>query len=410
MAPPTFLVLLDALRWDYVCVQDSPTLVQLANAGIWARKVRPSFGFCEISECVTGTRPNVNGNFAAFAYGPQASPYRRWRGMLRLLGFVDRLPRGQMRARQVLEWWFAVCGVPHPTYRIPLPWLSYFVPTEGARLHTQAGAFAVESVYDVMARAGRAVYDETFVRHNRAAGSDVDRVERLLRHCAESYDLFMIYLGEADGAGHDFGPDSPQRRETVKRLDALIARLVERVAQVYGEAANLVVLGDHGMVPVAHTVDVWSSVGALGLEFGRDYVMFLDSTLARFWPLSERGRAGLRQLLAQREFATLGELLTPERAEELHVPPPDSKYGEIIWLAHANTMIFPDFFNRVVSLGMHGYETSLDEQKGFAVVVGPDVGAAVLEEVELVDICPTLCDLLSIEYPRQNQGISLLGR
>lgn len=410
MAPPTFLILLDALRWDYVCAQDSPTLVELANAGIWARKVRPSFGFCEISEYVTGTYPNVNGNWATFAYRPQASPYRRWQKGLRALGFVDHLPRGHTRARQVLEWWFTMHGVPHPTYRIPLPWLSYFAPTEGAHLHTQVGAFAVESMYDVMARTGLTVYDETFVHYNRAIGSDEDRVNRLLRHCAEPYDLYMIYLGEADSTGHNFGPDSPQRRETVRRLDALIARLVERITQIYGGAASIVLLGDHGMVPVKQSVDVWSAVGALGLEFGRDYVMFLDSTLARFWPLSKRGRDGLVQLLARREFVTLGELLTPKRAGELRVPPPGSEYGELIWLAHANTMIFPDFFNCVVPLGMHGYETSLDEQKGFVVVVGPDVSAAVLEEAELVDICPTLCDLLGVEHPRQNQGTSLVAR
>jgi len=61
--------------------------------------------------------------------------------------------------------------------------------------------------------------------------------------------LALMYFEAVDGAGHSFGPDSPQVNEAIASIDQAIARLVAGL-KARGIAANLIVVSDHGMAPV----------------------------------------------------------------------------------------------------------------------------------------------------------------
>ena len=73
-------------------------------------------------------------------------------------------------------------------------------------------------------------------------------------------------------------------------------------------------------------------------------------------------------------------------------------------------LIYPDFFHDYWNplKGMHGYSPDEDTAKGFALVANNKRSLnKQIEEVNLVDICPTVCDLIGVSYPKKNEGKSL---
>jgi predicted AlkP superfamily pyrophosphatase or phosphodiesterase len=61
--------------------------------------------------------------------------------------------------------------------------------------------------------------------------------------------LICFYFPEVDHAGHDYGPDSPQTRNAVRRLDRAVRKLVDAV-KTTGLPVNFVFVGDHGMTNI----------------------------------------------------------------------------------------------------------------------------------------------------------------
>ncbi|RYG30451.1 MAG: alkaline phosphatase family protein, partial [Chitinophagaceae bacterium] len=64
--------------------------------------------------------------------------------------------------------------------------------------------------------------------------------------------LICLYFNEIDDAGHTYGPDAPETGIAVRKMDAVIGKLVEEVAAT-GLAVNFILLSDHGMALVDHT-------------------------------------------------------------------------------------------------------------------------------------------------------------
>jgi predicted AlkP superfamily pyrophosphatase or phosphodiesterase len=61
--------------------------------------------------------------------------------------------------------------------------------------------------------------------------------------------FITFYISDVDHAGHDFGPDAPETKMAVQRVDSIIYRLVTAVGKT-GLPVNFIVVGDHGMTRV----------------------------------------------------------------------------------------------------------------------------------------------------------------
>ena len=63
-------------------------------------------------------------------------------------------------------------------------------------------------------------------------------------------DLLLVNLKTADFVGHQYGPDSPEMRETLAEQDRQLARIVDALARKAGANRFVVVItADHGMPP-----------------------------------------------------------------------------------------------------------------------------------------------------------------
>ncbi len=62
--------------------------------------------------------------------------------------------------------------------------------------------------------------------------------------------LFSLYFPEVDGAGHRFGPESPEAEKSVQLVDNAIGNLVKKVNQLGLKNMIPVSFSDHGMIKV----------------------------------------------------------------------------------------------------------------------------------------------------------------
>lgn len=414
--PPLIFILLDAFRWDYLQPEIAPNLWKLKTQGIYAQKLRPSFGFCELSESATGARPDVSGKFTQLTF-LKTRHSAMTKIYLDLLNWAANQVRnyGGRGSTRMTRW--ITQDLMHPllkdpkmsalSYHIPLPLLPLLTAVE-ARRYTDSGAFGIESCFDILTHAGHKIYDDTYVINNKVSGPDGDRVAQLIANANNDHALYMIYLGGCDEYGHNFGPESEELRNGVAQQDQWIAQLIE----AFPEDARFLIVGDHGMLPVTNTIDISSLIAQElpNLKHTHDYTIFLDSTLARVWWHNDRAGQALQSLFSKPPLTQKGLVIDPTEAKNLCIPPPGDRYGQIIWRANPGVMIFPDYFNAKIPVGMHGYPTHINEQKGMAILWGKDMPQGQIDEVELIDICPTICDLFHLPFPKQNQGHSLLDQ
>jgi len=409
---PVLFIVADAFRHDYLDPERTPTLCELARKGCYIHRLRPNFGFCERTEMFTGSRPDKNGFFTALTYRDRGSAFLDHRFEIRLLSLLDwkkNFLRRYIR-RFYRDWFRKIRGVTQPVYEIPLRLLPRIALTEDERELHLPGWSDTETLFDVMRESGLSFYFDTFASLTMTMTSDEERASRLCRLFGEKYfDLYLIYVGEGDGTGHDFGPHSPEARRMNRNVDGRIQKLSNAFFRAF-PGGRLVAIGDHGMLEVKQRINVdaliFDAAKKAGLEWERDFDYFLDSTMARIWFRKPEAREIFSGLFRENgELESKGRILTPQLTGELHVPPPGSGYGDLLWLANPGVLIFPDFFHfRKPCLGMHGYDTSVSGQKGFAVVAGEGIEPLEIGEAEVIDVCPTLCRLLGIREPRQCQG------
>ena len=132
----------------------------------------------------------------------------------------------------------------------------------------------------------------------------------------------------------------------------------------------------------------------------KDYLVFLDSTMARFWFFSESARRLIIELLSH---IGGGHVLTQEEKDRYHLNYPHNKFGDLIFLVDPGVLIFPNFYqNRHPVKGMHGYAPETPEQQSLLLISSPRVNTPVeiTQPIDMRRVFPTILDLLDLPVPR----------
>src|SRR5690606_36418135 len=67
----------------------------------------------------------------------------------------------------------------------------------------------------------------------------------------EDIDMLLVSYSSVDYVGHQMGPDAPEIREMVSRVDQLIGELLDTIVEKTGGEEVLVVFSaDHGVAPL----------------------------------------------------------------------------------------------------------------------------------------------------------------
>lgn len=409
----TVLILIDACRWDYIDQTNTPFLYSLSTKNIYVKRIKPSAGFCERTEIFTGMRPIQSKNFTALGYAPEISFYRKYKRMLKVLSFVEKsIITNNALFRKILNILFRILRADFQPYQIPLELLKYFDLTEDKLDHYEEQAFVSESIFDIMKKKNKKYFYDTFTSlkmHKNKINSDQGRINLLLDNISSNIDLYLLYLADSDTYGHLYGPNSSKMKNAMAEMDKKLKNLIKAFTKKKKDT-KFIVLGDHGMLEVNKYLDLIKIIKEnTSLKINKDFIVFLDSTIARFWCFNEKSKIEIKELLSHEPFLKYGTIIDKQIAKEFNIPYKDKRYGDIIWWANPGVLIFPDYFHKYKRYkGMHGYNPKDENGHGFCIISYKRCKNTIIEEGELIDICPTICDLINLPYPNNNQGKSLL--
>ncbi len=221
LQPTVILISLDGFRADYLDKYQPPTLNRLARRGVRARWMTPSFPsktFPNHYTIATGLYPAHHGivenniydrNFdAVFGLGKREEVQNgRW-----WLGepiWVTAEKQGQKAGAYFFPGTEAEIGGKRPTY-----WKEY-----DGKIPNAERVDTILSWLD-KPRAGRPTF-------------------------------LALYFSDTDDAGHDYGPDAPETKAAVLKVDADLSRLTEGLrSRGVLPQVNLIIVSDHGMAAV----------------------------------------------------------------------------------------------------------------------------------------------------------------
>lgn len=375
LKPTVILVSLDGFRWDYPEKYGAPNLLKLAAQGVRAEMI-PSFP--------TKTFPNH--------YTIVTGLYPGHHGVVANTMWDDEMKAGfKMSDRKAVadsRWWSGepiwVTAAKRGQKSATLFW-----PGSEAAIGGVRPAYWVE-------------HDSKFSHSDR-----LNWVLGKLDLPVKDRPTFLtLYFQDVDDAGHDFGPDTLQTGDAVRRVDATMGRLMAglRARGIDGKV-NTIVVADHGMIATSNerkifledhldleTVRVvdWSPVLAIKAKDGND----------------------------ERVFKVLNEIphLTVYRKNDI----PDrfhyktnKRVAPVIAIAESGWGIttrkhMADRKNP--ELGAHGYDNTLRDMHAIFIAYGPAFKAGVkLEPVENVDIYNVMCKILGLEAATNDGSIKGLG-
>ena len=373
--PLLILVSFDGFRWDYLDRAPAPNLHRLANRGVRARGLIPSFPsktFPNHYTLVTGLYP---GHHGVVANTMRDVPTGRLFSLSRKAEVRDAM------------WW---------TDGTPL-WVT--AEREKRRTGTMFWPGS-EAVIGGVRPSYWVPYDELM--------SGVARVDQVLRWLdlprAQRPSFLTLYFEDTDDAGHRQGPDSDAVRAAVERLDGYLGRLLQGLERRgLAQRANVVVVSDHGMAAVVP-----------------DQVL----TLERFIPLDEVDVVDIDPTLAlipapgkiDAIYASLAaaspHLHVYRRAEtpaawhyrdHPRIPPIVGVVDEG-WRIVKGTLV-----DRAVQAvrpprGEHGYDPSVESMRGIFIAAGPAFKqGVVVPAFENVHVYDALATALGVT-PEKNDG------
>ncbi len=219
---PLLLISIDGFRADYLERGLSPTLQMLAQQGVHADAMQPSFPsltFPNHYTLVTGLTPDHHG----IVNNTMTDP------VLGKFVYKDHSAASDGR------WWAGGTPIWETAEAHGLRTASMFWPGSEADIHGHHPDYWRP-------------FDGKFPPEQR-----VDQVLSWLDLPYAQRPRFMtLYFDAVDHAGHEHGPDSPEVNAAIRATDGAIARLVDGLKQrgLYGHI-NIIVVADHGMAGVA---------------------------------------------------------------------------------------------------------------------------------------------------------------
>ena len=127
-----------------------------------------------------------------------------------------------------------------------------------------------------------------------------------LKSSRNNFDIFFYFDHALDSKGHQFGPSIEKLIPDMQ----LTAQFLEQAWDVLGGDAEseMILFSDHGMTEVKETFDLNYALREFNL--GKDYLVFSDSSFARFWFPNPQKREPIKSVLrdAPGHFLTTEEL------------------------------------------------------------------------------------------------------
>jgi hypothetical protein len=397
------MIIVDGFSSNYLQKDLCPNLYDIAREHYFS-KLEPMFGFQGVGAAIySGALSNATGIFTEFIL-QRNEIVARSRFFQALLRFTDIIPSDNLcaSARHAL---FRMMGEKRSPISnvIPSQLLSYFSPKLRTEFTEENSLGRIPTIFDILRSSNMSYeFQKPATRLENVAISDmVSRIEK-----GKMPDLAVFHPCSLDLVGHKFGPRSPQLKSALENMDKLMYRII-RSAMFSSEEITIIIVSDHGMSPVNHTINLLKTLDQLPLELGNDYLVFLDSTIARFWFSNEGAEKLIFQTLDAHKS---GQILLKHDLQKLGIDKIGREYGELIFALKERYAVFPDFFRKYKPpKGMHGYAFPTHDAP-ILIIYAPNTSLVFRRKqpIRHIDITPTILELFNLKIPQICQGVSLL--
>jgi len=398
---------LDAFRVDYVNKSITPFMYELSQRGL-VGEYEPLLAFEGLGvSIVTGVSPLKHGIWTQFCFNPKDSPFRWTNKASKISTFFDiftdktsgigRLGRASLdilisMISKRISGRTSLATAP----MIPVRNLHFFDTALTTALHNE-NALPIPTLFDILRK-----YDISF---EVVSGFRDEVVFKKAMQFDDEAKLVFLHLVDLDTTGHNMGPCSERTYGLLHETDYRIMKMIKKYQKNLD--INIFIFSDHGMINVKRTVNILHQLNKSGLKESKDFIVFLDSTIARFWTQNEKCKRRIVEVLHRTQG---GRILSQDDLEHYQIPN-DRKYGDIIWLADPGTLIIPNYYQGMkTAKGMHGYAPGPRDLMSPIIIYGEDLPSGKIQRrATPTDILPTMLDLLNVSIPENIDGHSLFS-
>ena len=374
------LVSLDGFRWDYAKKYGAPHLLAIGKQGVSAPQGMipsyPSLTFPNHYAIVTGLYPEHNGLVANSFYDESRAAD----------GELGRYAISDAKAVTDGSWY---SGVPLWSLAEQQGMRSacLFWPGSEAKI---AGELPTDYLH----------FDDKVDEFAR-----IDQVLAWLKQPEETRPHFItLYYSDVDHAGHQYGPDAPETKAAVARVDGLVGKL-HAALDATGLPIDLVVVSDHGM---AKTEGPWITLDQFADLTGFETVGPLlygktETDRVRVYNHLKQASEKFQVYRLKDVPAGLHYRINPREGDPVIVPT-----GPYAIRAHAPDTGKPD---SPPIMGQHGYDPhSMPEMKASFFAEGPDiVRGKTVAPFENVNLYPWIAHILGLNPPKSDGDLNILA-
>lgn len=309
---------------------------------------------------LTGMMPSEHGHWGMFLRSEE-SELAPLRHMRYFPTFVTSHRRFRRRLLQYHRRKSGFTGY-YNFYRVPFDLFSTFDIVEKRDIYApRAFDPGIDSIFDAAVRAGVPFRSWSWKTPLDAGLSEL-RDE--LREGSTRFYLF--YTPHIDGFLHDKVDDEAAVARELKVIEDKITSVVEQAASAYRNV-DVLIYSDHGMIRTTGTFDLMGLIGGLGSVVGKDYQVFYDSTMARFWFSNDRARTEIVSALSTLDC---GAVLTDDDLRDEGILFDDRRFGELVFLMNPGVLIVPSYMGAEAPRGMHGFTP--EHPDSYAVVMSSE--------------------------------------
>lgn len=216
--------------------------------------------------------------------------------------------------------------------------------------------------------------------------------------------FISLYFPEVDGAGHRFGPESPEAEKSVQLVDNAIGNLVEKVNQLGLKNVNFIFVSDHGMIKVDKENPL--SIPEMLLNKER-FDIYNSQTLLRVVVKNPNEIKTVYHQLKVSKTDDYKVILTKRFPRKLHYGTKDDKYnriGQILLVPNAPKIFLEK--GKSTSVGKHGYNPRITPEMKAVFYAWGDVFKNNLEisEFSNVNVYPLVAEILGLKVYQPIDG------
>ncbi|MEM1971232.1 MAG: alkaline phosphatase family protein [Candidatus Anstonellales archaeon] len=346
----TIMMLVDAFSVAYLNEEYTPFVYNIGKEGLLTT-LKPLFAFRGIETTLfTGKWPSEHGVFAEMQFKSTHNPISDILFEV-FIRTVDSSKHDKLMklSRVIGEFIFRGTRSRLTPNLIPPKALRYFTASQHKPIYYVNGA-RVTTLFDIL-RYNNIRY--AFIEPSIING-DRGIVEKIKRYRDKGIQFWYLKFSGFDREGHIYGPEPSMFREKIITTERYIKQIINILGGI--DNINLLLLADHGMSRVCNYVNLMEILNNISeIKLYKDYITFVDSTLARFW-FFNNVKDKILDKLNTLEF---GHVVTDKERDNLHIPCDRAQTGDVMFVVDEGYAIYPDFWSGTRKpKGMHGYAYS----------------------------------------------------